>query len=196
MYPVLYKIAKFIISILFYPIYRIKVVGKQHIPKKGPVIICSNHTSNLDPPVVGITASRTIHFMAKEELFTGKLLGGILRRVHAFPVKRGLADRNALRSGLAILKEGETLGLFPEGTRSKDGKPGDALPGVGFFALRSQAEVVPCVIISDYKLFHRTKVIYGEPMDVESFRKNKASAKEMSEGIMQEIRNLYEIHKN
>ncbi|GIO22607.1 1-acyl-sn-glycerol-3-phosphate acyltransferase [Oceanobacillus sp. J11TS1] len=192
----LYKIAKFIISILFYPIYRIKVVGKQHIPKKGPVIICSNHTSNLDPPVVGITASRTIHFMAKEELFTGKLLGGILRRVHAFPVKRGLADRNALRSGLAILKEGETLGLFPEGTRSKDGKPGDALPGVGFFALRSQAEVVPCVIISDYKLFHRTKVIYGEPMDVESFRKNKASAKEMSEGIMQEIRNLYEIHKN
>lgn len=192
----LYHLGKFLISILFYPFYRIKVTGKQHIPKKGPVIICSNHTSNLDPPVVGITASRTIHFMAKEELFNGKILGGILRRVHAFPVKRGLADRNALRGGLKILEEGGTLGLFPEGTRSKDGKPGNALPGVGFFALRSQAEVVPCVIISDYKLFRRTKVVYGKPMDAEAFRKNKSSAKEMSEGIMEEIRNLYEIHKN
>lgn len=192
----LYNFAKFIFTILFYPIYRIKVTGKHHIPKKGPVIICTNHTSNLDPPVVGTTASRTIHFMAKEELFNGKFLGGLLRRVHAFPVKRGLADRNALRGGLKILEEGETLGLFPEGTRSKDGKPGNPLPGVGFFALRSQAEVVPCVIISEYKLFRRTKVIYGKPMDVESFRKNKASAKEMSEGIMEEIRNLYEIHKN
>lgn len=192
----LYNLAKFIFTILFYPMFRMKVTGKHHIPKKGPVIICTNHTSNLDPPVVGTTASRTVHFMAKEELFKGKFLGGLLRRVHAFPVKRGLADRNALRGGLKILEEGETLGLFPEGTRSKDGKPGNALPGVGFFALRSQAEVVPCVIISEYKLFRRTKVIYGKPMDVESFRKNKASAKEMSEGIMEEIRNLYEIHKN
>ncbi|MFD1413876.1 lysophospholipid acyltransferase family protein [Oceanobacillus jeddahense] len=192
----LYHVAKFIISILFYPFYRIKVTGKHHIPKKGPVIICTNHTSNLDPPVVGITASRTVHFMAKEELFQGKFLGGLLSRVHAFPVKRGLADRNALRGGLKILEEEGTLGLFPEGTRSKDGKPGKALPGVGFFALRSQAEVVPCVIISNYKLFRRTKVIYGKPMDVEVYRKNKASAKDMSEGIMEEIRNLYEIHKN
>ncbi len=67
--------------------YRIKVTGKHHIPKKGPVIICTNHTSNLDPPVVGTTASRTIHFMAKEELFNGKFLGGLLRRVHAFQSK-------------------------------------------------------------------------------------------------------------
>ncbi|WP_080874353.1 lysophospholipid acyltransferase family protein [Oceanobacillus timonensis] len=192
----LYHLAKYLVAILFYPLYRIKVSGKHNIPKKGPVIICTNHTSNLDPPVVGITAPRTVYFMAKEELFEGKIFGGLLRRIHAFPVKRGLADRNALRSGLKFLKEGETLGLFPEGTRSKDGKPGKALPGVGFFALRSQADVVPCVIISEYKLFRRTKVVYGKPMDIESFRKNKASAKEMSEGIMEEIRNLYEIHKN
>ncbi|WP_152654633.1 1-acyl-sn-glycerol-3-phosphate acyltransferase [Oceanobacillus sp. CFH 90083] len=192
----LYQLAKFVVSILFFPFYRIKVTGKHHIPKEGPVIICTNHISNLDPPVVGITVSRTVHFMAKEELFEGNFLGGLLRRIHAFPVKRGLADRNALRSGLKILEDGKVLGLFPEGTRSKDGKPGKALPGVGFFALRSQAEVVPCVIISDYKLFRRTKVVYGKPMDVASFRSNKASAKEMSEGIMEEIRNLYEIHKN
>lgn len=75
----LYHLGKFLISILFYPLFRVKVTGRQHIPKKGPVIICSNHTSNLDPPVVGMTASRTIHFMAKEELFSGKILGGILK---------------------------------------------------------------------------------------------------------------------
>ena len=97
----LYKLGKFICSIIFYPLYRIKVVGRNNIPSDGPVIICSNHISNADPPVVGITSKRNIYFLAKEELFKNKVIGGILTRVHAFPIKRGMRDRNALseRSG-------------------------------------------------------------------------------------------------
>lgn len=186
----LYKVGKFLFTVLLYPLYRIKVVGKKNIPKEGPVIICSNHISNLDPPVVGITSGRNIHFMAKEELFKNKFFGKILRKVHAFPVKRGMKDRNALRGGLKILEQNETLGLFPEGTRSKNGEVGQGLAGAGFFALRSEAWIVPCAIIGPYKPFKRLWVVYGKPIDMSSYRENKATARETTDMIMKEIEKL------
>ncbi|SEA60994.1 1-acyl-sn-glycerol-3-phosphate acyltransferase [Thalassobacillus cyri] len=186
----LYKVGKFLFTVILYPLYRIKVIGKKNIPKEGPVIICSNHISNLDPPVVGITSGRNIHFMAKEELFKNKFFGKILRNVHAFPVKRGMKDRNALRGGLKILEENETLGLFPEGTRSKTGEVGQGLAGAGFFALRSEAWIIPCAIIGPYKPFKRLWVVYGEPIDMSSYRENKATARETTDMIMKEIEKL------
>lgn len=186
----LYHIAKMVVSAIFYPLFRIKVIGKENIPKKGPVIICSNHISNFDPPVIGITSTREISFMAKEELFENKFLNKLLTSLNAFPIKRGAADRAALRKTLAILKEGKTLGLFPEGTRSKTGEIGKPLSGVGFFALRSEAEVIPCAIIGSYKGFKKLIVVYGKPIDMEYYRKKKVSAKEMAEVIMEEIKTL------
>jgi len=186
----LYKVAKIIVSVILYPLFRIKVVGKENIPKKGPVIICSNHISNFDPPVVGITSTRNIYFLAKEQLFENKFLNKLLSALHAFPIKRGAGDRGALRKGLKILQEGKTLGLFPEGTRSKTGELGKPLAGIGFFALRSEAEVVPCAIIGSYKGWKRLIVAYGKPIDMEQYRKQKTSAKEMSEAIMEEIKIL------
>ncbi|APC48418.1 1-acyl-sn-glycerol-3-phosphate acyltransferase [Virgibacillus halodenitrificans] len=191
----LYKFARTIVAIILFPLYRIKVIGKENVPKQGPVIICSNHISNLDPPVVGITSPRDIYFMAKGELFEKPILGKLLLGIHAFPVKRGLSDRNALRKGLKILDNQETLGLFPEGTRSKSGELGKPLAGAGFFALRSQAVIIPCAIIGPYKPFKRLKVVYGSPVDMEHYRKSKASAKEAADGIMEEISKLIETHQ-
>ncbi|AIF43552.1 1-acyl-sn-glycerol-3-phosphate acyltransferase [Virgibacillus sp. SK37] len=191
----LYKIARTIVAIILFPLYRIKVIGKENVPKQGPVIICSNHISNLDPPVVGITSPRDIYFMAKGELFEKPILGKLLLGIHAFPVKRGLSDRNALRKGLKILDNQETLGLFPEGTRSKSGELGKPLAGAGFFALRSQAVIIPCAIIGPYKPFKRLKVVYGPPVDMEHYRQSKASAKEAADGIMEDIRKLMESHQ-
>lgn len=191
----LYKLARSLVSVILYPLYRIKVVGKGNIPKEGPVIICSNHISNFDPPVVGITSPRTIHFMAKEELFEKKVLGSLLNNIHAFPIKRGMRDRNALRNGLNILSQGEVLGLFPEGSRQRTGEIGEGLTGLGFFALRSEAVVVPCAIIGPYKPGKRLKVAYGEPIDLTSFRENKSSAKEVTDYIMERIRQLYKFHQ-
>lgn len=191
----LYKFAKFVVSLILYPLYRLNVVGKNNIPKSGPVIICSNHISNFDPPVVGITSSRDIHFMAKGELFDKPVLGKLLKGINAFPVKRGLADKNALRRGLDILKEGETLGLFPEGTRSKTGELGKSLPGVGFFALRSEAAIVPCAIIGPYKPFKKVTVVYGKPMNMDQYRESKSSAQEAADAIMQEIKSLQEKYQ-
>ncbi|WP_188453847.1 lysophospholipid acyltransferase family protein [Virgibacillus oceani] len=186
----LYKIARTVVAIIFFPLYRIEVKGKENVPNEGPVIICSNHISNLDPPVVGITSPRDIYFMAKGELFEKPLLGKLLLGIHAFPVKRGMRDRNALRKGLAILDEGKTLGLFPEGTRSKTGKLGKALAGAGFFALRSSATIVPCAIIGSYKPFKKLTVIYGEPMDMDYYRTTRSSAQDAADAIMSEIEKL------
>ncbi|TGB04514.1 lysophospholipid acyltransferase family protein [Halobacillus salinus] len=191
----LYKLGKWICTILFYPLYRINVIGKENIPKKGPVIICSNHISNLDPPIVGITSSRNIYFMAKEELFKNPVIGGILKRVHAFPIKRGMRDRNALRQGLGVLKDNHALGLFPEGTRQKSGEIGKGLAGAGFFALRSNAYIVPCAIIGPYEKWRPLKVVYGEPIDMTTYRQEKASAQVVTDRIMEEIRQLHKIHQ-
>ncbi len=150
---------------------RFDVVGIENFPKDGGVLLCTNHIENLDPPVVGITAPRPVHFMAKEELFSVPVLGKIISNVHAFPVKRGFNDREALRKGLSVLKEGHVLGLFPEGTRSKTGELGKGMAGAGFFALRSNAAVVPCAIIGPYKPFKRLKVVYGKPIDMDRGKK-------------------------
>ncbi|KGX92180.1 1-acyl-sn-glycerol-3-phosphate acyltransferase [Pontibacillus halophilus JSM 076056 = DSM 19796] len=186
----LYTVAKNLCAAIFYPRYRIKVEGKENVPKGGPVLICSNHISNYDPIVVGITCPRDIYFMAKEELFSNKIIGGLLRKIHAFPVKRGMGDRQALRRGLDVLKENHALGLFPEGTRSKTGEVGKGLAGAGFFATRSDAHVVPCAIIGTYKGKEPLRVVYGKPINISELKERKASAQEVSDAIMDEIRIL------
>ncbi|WP_223703482.1 lysophospholipid acyltransferase family protein [Sutcliffiella deserti] len=191
----LYSFAKFIVSIILKPIFRIKVIGAENMPNNGPVLLCSNHIDNLDPPVVGITAPRTVHFMAKEEVFKVPILKTILPKIHAFPVKRGMSDREALRSALKVLKEGNVLGLFPEGTRSKSGELQKGLAGAGFFALRSDAVVIPCAIIGPYKPFKSLKVVYGKPINFEEHRNNKISAEEATLIIMNSIKELLEKNK-
>ncbi|KON87216.1 acyl-phosphate glycerol 3-phosphate acyltransferase [Sporosarcina globispora] len=188
----LYSIAKAVVYGVLKPIYRFEVIGKENFPAEGGVLLCSNHIDNLDPPVVGINAPRPVYFMAKEELFSVPVLGKIVPHLNAFPVKRGMSDREALRKGLGILKEGNVLGLFPEGTRSKTGQLGKGLAGAGFFALRSEAHIVPCAIIGPYKAFSKLKVVYGKPIDMKELRERKASAEETTEFIMSEIRKLIE----
>ncbi|MET3696133.1 1-acyl-sn-glycerol-3-phosphate acyltransferase [Bacillus oleivorans] len=190
-----YHFAKTLVAVLLFPAYRIQVIGKENIPKEGGVLLCSNHISNLDPPVVGITCPRPISFMAKAELFNSPLFGKILKKVHAFPVKRGMSDREALRMGLKSLKDGHVLGLFPEGTRSKTGELGKGLAGAGFFAMRTDAKVVPCAIIGDYKFWGRIKVIYGKPIDFEEMREKKVSAEEATDHIMSAIKSLLDTYK-
>lgn len=188
----LYKFGKAICTAYYKFLYKVEVVGANHFPKEGSVLLVSNHISNNDPPLLGITCPREISFMAKEELFKVPVLKSILYRIRAFPVKRGMSDRTALKTGLALLKEDQVLGLFPEGTRSRTGELGTGLAGAGFFALRSNAQVVPCAIIGSYKPFSKIKVIYGEPIDFESMRLGKISAQEATDIMMEKIRELIE----
>ncbi len=192
----LYPLGKFLCSVVFYPLYRIKVIGKENFPKEGGVLLCTNHIENVDPPVVGITCPRPVHFMAKEELFKLPVLKNVLPKVNAYPVKRGMSDREAFRNTLKVLKSGKVVGMFPEGTRSKTGELGTGLAGAGFFALKGgDAVVVPCAIIGPYKAFRRLKVVYGKPLDLTIYRENRTSAEDVTEVIMNEIQKLIKQHK-
>ncbi|YCA42707.1 1-acyl-sn-glycerol-3-phosphate acyltransferase [Bacillus sp. JZ8] len=183
----IYGFARGVVKSVLTPLFRVEIIGKENIPKDAGVIVCSNHISNFDPPVVGMTFPRPVYFMAKAELFKVPVLKTLLPKIYAFPVKRGLSDRDALRKGISILKEGGALGLFPEGSRSKDGKLGKGMAGVGFFALRSNAVIVPCAVIGPYKPFKKLKVVYGKPIDVTEMRKERVSSEEVTEVVMKEI---------
>ncbi|MBT2569482.1 lysophospholipid acyltransferase family protein [Planococcus sp. ISL-110] len=194
----LYAFGKGLVKTVLSPLYRFEIIGSENFPKEGGILLCSNHIHALDPPVVGMTAPRTVHFMAKEELFKAPILGPILPKLNAFPVKRGMSDREALRMALKILKSGEVVGLFPEGTRSTDGVLKKGLSGAGFFALRGNADVMPCAIIGPYKAFRKVKVVYGEPIRMEPYRERKASADEVTGAIMSSIQKIlddYTVNK-
>lgn len=192
----MYQFAKSLVWNVLNPIYRFDVKGLDNFPKSGGILICANHIDALDPPVVGITAPRPVHFMAKEELFQAPILKPLLPKLNAFPVKRGLSDREALRRALAILKNGDVMGIFPEGTRSKNGELGKGFSGAGFFALKGDADVVPCAIIGPYKPFKRLKVVYGEPIMMQPYRDQKVSADDVTKVIMDKIQQLLDEHKS
>ena len=117
-----YSFIKVFIYVLAKIFLRLEISGTENIPLNGPVVIASNHVSLLDPPIIGVASSRKIHFMAKQELFV-PILGSIYRTLGAFPVRRGAADRNAIKYGIDLLLAEKVLAIFPEGTRSKTGKP-------------------------------------------------------------------------
>lgn len=191
----LYPLGKALCTAILKPLYRIQVIGRENFPEETGVLLCSNHIDNLDPPVVGLTAPRPVHFMAKEELFQQPVLKSVLPNVNAFPVKRGLSDRQAIRRALELLRSGQVVGMFPEGTRSKTGKLGKGLTGAGFFALKGDAMVMPCAIIGPYKPFRKLKVVYGKPIDMTPYRERKASAEEATEAIMAAIQELLEKNR-
>ncbi|WP_050615445.1 lysophospholipid acyltransferase family protein [Bacillus testis] len=192
-----YNFAKNVVYAVLKPIYRFEVIGRENFPKEGGVLLCSNHIDNLDPPVVGANVPRPVHFMAKEELFSVPVLKKLMPHINAFPVKRGMSDREALRTALKLLKDGKVVGLFPEGTRSKTGELGKGLAGAGFFALRTDAAVVPCAVIGPYKAFRRLKIVYGEPIDFSKYKEEgvKMHAEQATEIIMEHIATLIRENK-
>jgi 1-acyl-sn-glycerol-3-phosphate acyltransferase len=131
---------------IVFSLARVEVIGKKNVPRKGPLIIASNHFNNADPPVLGATMPRRLVFMAKNEMFQWPILGLAARLGGAFPVRRSEADLGALRKAGEVLHNGEALAMFPEGTRSTDGKMHKAHPGTALLALRSEAPVLPVAI--------------------------------------------------
>ncbi len=176
--------------------------GLENFPREGGVILASNHVSNWDPLAVAVAVNRPVHFMAKEELFNIRFLGTLLKNVNSFPVKRGTADRKAIRQALDILNDGEVLGIFPEGTRSTTGEQ-KAQMGVAMIALKSGRPVVPvaCVGTNRKIPFGWSKsfeVRIGKPIYPEGGPHVRLSTSEMeafSEEIMDKIIQLFSESK-
>ena len=125
-----YKIFKVICRFWFGTILRTRVLGAENIPDDGAFILAANHVSNWDPPFLGTFMEREVCYMGKEELFKNPIMAWVCRSLHVFPVKRGAADKTAIKTAIKILKDGKCFGIFPEGTRSKTGKLGKAEAGV------------------------------------------------------------------
>ncbi len=172
----LYNVARLALRVYIGLLYRVRVQGIENIPADGAGIICANHLSWLDPPLLAVVAPRQVHFMAKEELFRNVVLGPILRRADVIPVRRGQSDRSAIRRAIGILQEGKLLGLFPEGTRGSPGELSDFANGAAYLALKCAAPIIPVGVRSEYRLFSEIQVRVGSSVDWQDLRRSKRGA--------------------
>ncbi len=194
-----YALARELVSLAFHIYFKIIVLGRENIPKqKGSYIIASNHVSNNDPPMVGVVFKGKYTFMAKEELFhINPVFTWLIKKLGAFPVKRGSKDRAAIDSALDSLKQGRVFVIFPEGTRSKDGELGKPKSGVTLIAARAGVPVVPVFVKYGKKRFLRRRALVsvGEAIPAEKFNidiEDKRQIRGVSELIMGEIAKLKE----
>jgi 1-acyl-sn-glycerol-3-phosphate acyltransferase len=184
----LFYFGRFLFWLQFTIIGRCRPEGAENIPEEGGILIAPNHISAWDPPLTGSMMKRPLHFMAKQELFNVPVFGFLIKRTNAFPVKRGSHDMSAMRNAFSLLENGDPLLMFPEGTRSKDGKLGKARAGVGMVACHAQVPVIPVKIENTNNFFKlkRVRIKYGKPiMPPKEYTKNDYI--EFSRKILNEI---------
>ncbi|MBN2853497.1 MAG: 1-acyl-sn-glycerol-3-phosphate acyltransferase [Clostridia bacterium] len=180
-------------------VFRVKYIGEKSFPDEGPYIICSNHISMVDIPILACFAKgdRWIYFMAKKEFFSKPFTKWLFTKMSAFPVDRGNADIVSIRTATRYLKGGNLLGIFPQGTRSK---ADDALPGrkgPAMLASLTEAKIIPVLIEGQFKFRSKIKVYIGKPFDLGMKMKTKYSKQvyqDKSQEIMKAIYALPEVY--
>jgi 1-acyl-sn-glycerol-3-phosphate acyltransferase len=195
-----YRLAAAVVKPLMRTWFRIRLEGEEHIPEAGPVILASNHRSNMDPVVLASAVRRPVAFMAKAELFVGPL-GWLLRWIGQFPVRRGGIDREALRRTDAILARGSVLGLFPEGTRG-DGRFASVHPGLAYIVVRQQCPVVPVAIFGTERVRRRfgwlpfaspVRIVIGPAVDLPQSTGDRAGRRAASELLRKRLQEFLAV---
>ena len=189
------------LSRVFRRLFSLEVVGAEHIPATGPVVLCMNHESSLDIPAVAVASPRPITFMAKRELFKYRAVGWTFLRMGAFSVDREVFDLRAIRIGQGVVRRGEMLGMYPEGTRM----PGtllEFLPGAPWIALSTGAPLLPCAIAGTERALPRgrrlprrvpIRVTFLPPVEVEPVDdpvKRRIAAERIAAELHQAVRPL------
>ena len=141
-----YQITRVVVQIVLPVLGGVTVIGGENIPESGPVILAPNHRAYMDPPYLSMVTKRQLRMMAKEELFVVPLLGPLIKALGAFPVKRGSADRAAIRQAIGELKAGHVLGIFPEGKRAESGTLEPAEKGFALIAKQTGVPIVPIAL--------------------------------------------------
>ena len=188
-----------ITSFTFRALGKIETRGSEYIPRKGGMLLLSNHLSYLDPFILATTATRELHYMARDNVFRIPLLRQIITSHNAYPVKRGTADRAALKHTICLLRAGNAVLIFPEGTRGTDSNLGKAHDGVSFIAHNANVPVIPVFLAGADRLMPRKSIWirpaklstnYGPPIDFTEARKiedKRVMYQRMSEQIMEAI---------
>jgi len=196
-----YRIGWSVFRVMYATYFRWRVFGAENVPVNGGVILASNHASFLDPPLVGCGLKRDINYLARESLFRFPGIGALLRSWNAVPVDRDGGGAKGLKIILDRLLNGAGIILFPEGTRTKDGKLQPARSGIGLTVIKSQAPVVPVRVFGTFEAYgrhvkipkpQRITVKYGKPMNFEMLRAeakicDKARLKEIYQQVADEI---------
>jgi 1-acyl-sn-glycerol-3-phosphate acyltransferase len=156
---VLYAVVKPLSVAVMRLLFGLRRRGHRHVPRQGPVLLVANHSSVLDPPLVAGMTPRPVSFLAKAELFQVPLLGWLIRRLGARPLRREGGDPSALRAALRVLQDGGALLMFPEGTRGEEGVLRPAKLGAGMLAVLSRAAVVPVYVSGSGRAWPRGQTL-------------------------------------
>jgi 1-acyl-sn-glycerol-3-phosphate acyltransferase len=207
---VYYKLAQLTLGVMLKIVFRPWAEGAANVPQRGPAIIASNHLSFSDHFFGPLPLRRQVIFLAKSEYFTGRGLKGLFSKIFfsalgQIPVDRGggAAGERALRTGLRVLADGQLLGIYPEGTRSPDGRMYRGKTGIARLALEGQVPVIPCAMVGTFEFMPpgqtrpnfriRPGVRFGEPMDFSRFygkATDRQALREVTDEVMREILRL------
>jgi 1-acyl-sn-glycerol-3-phosphate acyltransferase len=175
---------------------RTKVYGRDRVPLEGGLVIACNHFSWIDPAALGWSCPRTIYYMAKIEAHRVPGLGQLIRAFGTFSVRRGESDREAVRMMREIVRNGWALGIFAEGTRQRNGVPGEVQPGAAMVALQENVPVIPIAIHGSepgWRVGSPISLAWGEPILFEGLPKGGKGYKEASAVLQGKIRELYDF---
>jgi 1-acyl-sn-glycerol-3-phosphate acyltransferase len=184
---------------LIRPAFRVKVVGRQHIPKKGAAILASNHLSALDHVVLPMATRRTIINISKAEHFQKPVKAWFFRQWGIIKLQRGSGDKAALEAAKKAIRDGNLFCIYPEGTRSLDGKLHKGHTGVARLALEMRVPVIPCGMVGTFeakpkggktKYFSKTAAVIGPPLDFSKYwgmHEDKEVCRKVTDEIMHAI---------
>jgi len=203
--PLFYRSCWHVARVLFRGFYRWRIEGVENVPLGGAVILAANHVSYVDPPLIGAALFRPIYFLARSTLFSNPLMGWLIRTLHALPVDRDGGAGAGLKAVLDLLKQGDGIILFPEGTRSVDGSIQRARAGIGLTVIKSGAPVVPVRLVGVHETWPRHQkfpkpgpivILFGKPLNFSALSAEaevcdrirlKAIYQEVSDQIMSAI---------
>ncbi|NPB05047.1 MAG: 1-acyl-sn-glycerol-3-phosphate acyltransferase [Aquificae bacterium] len=191
----------YLLAPLFRKAFKVRTLGVEVLKRPGPLIVAPNHRSYIDPPLMNAVSPEPLVFLAKKELFEGRLKNWLFRNMNAIPVDRSRADLEALNEALERLKEGCKVCIFPEGRRAPENGFLRGKPGVGYLAVKSGVPVVPVyihnstkILSSDNKKFRipdeEVWVVFGKPLEFKGLPDNARGYKEVADRVMEEIKAL------
>jgi 1-acyl-sn-glycerol-3-phosphate acyltransferase len=169
-----WKCLQVVARILTTLLFQLKVYGRRNVPRRGGVLVVSNHQGNLDPVIMAVRLERPLNYIAKSELFENRYSAALLRALNAFPVRQGAGDVGAVRETIHRLQEGHLLNIYPEGCRTPDGEISELQKGVALIIRRAGVPVIPAVIMGSFEAWpiHRdwlrpwpVRIRYGPPME-------------------------------
>ena len=194
-----YKLLVTVIGPVFKLLFRIKAVGCENIPMDKGFILAANHTSLTDPIFLAIKCKRQIYFMAKAELFKFRPFGWLIKKLGVFAVDRGKGDKGAITTAQNLVKEGKTLGIFPEGTRYLTGAPRKAKSGIAYIAMDTKSDILPVSIYREgtIRLFSKTTIRFGELIPFDSMiledATDRGNIRNITTTVTEKITELWEM---